>query len=46
MNKFLRRGFLVFFLIGFLLGGCGSSKKKPHGKLKPGKPIPCPLKDC
>jgi hypothetical protein len=27
-----------------LAGGCGSNK--PHKKLKPGKPIPCPHKDC
>jgi len=41
-TKFLLKTMLLALVIMF---GCGSSKK-PHGKLKPGKPLPCPQKDC
>jgi uncharacterized protein YcfL len=30
-------------LVLVLIAGCGSHKNK---RLKPGKPIPCPQKDC
>jgi hypothetical protein len=38
--------FIIFFALIILLeDGCRSHHHK-HKKLKPGKPIPCPLKDC
>jgi hypothetical protein len=39
------RAAVMLFSITILLS-CASSKHKPHKKLKPGKPIPCPQKDC
>ena len=38
----------VFLLLAFLVlaEGCASSHSHKHKKLKPGKPIPCPQKDC
>jgi hypothetical protein len=36
--------FIVLVVLLVLIGGCAAQKK--HKKLKPGKPIPCPLKDC
>lgn len=36
----------LILLIIVVLTSCASHKHKPHKKLKPGKPIPCPLKDC
>lgn len=41
---------LIYFFSAFLVlqaSACThASHKKPHGKLKKGKRIPCPLKDC
>jgi len=43
--SFRMKRLLVFLLISSVLAfGCASNKK--HKRLKPGKPIPCPLKDC
>jgi hypothetical protein len=40
---------LIFGLLG-MVAACskntGGSHKKPHGKLKKGGRIPCPIKDC
>jgi len=41
----------IIFLSGCLVfGGCASSnnglQSSKHKKLQPGKPIPCPAKDC
>lgn len=36
---------LSFALLVFA-DGCSSGKNHKHKKLKPGKPIPCPQKDC
>lgn len=38
------RQLFISALVVILLGGCATSKT-PR-KLKPGKPIPCPQKDC
>jgi hypothetical protein len=35
----------IFLLVVFFMIGCASHHHK-NKKLKPGKPIPCPLKDC
>lgn len=35
---------LALFLV--LAEGCASSRGNTKKKLKPGKPIPCPQKDC
>jgi hypothetical protein len=37
---------LLLILAIAVLASCASQKHKPHKKLKPGKPIPCPMKDC
>ena len=37
--------FVTFVAITMSVGACASHPKK-HKKLKPGKEIPCPLKDC
>jgi len=39
---------MVTFLLAaiILFSSCASNRNKPHKKLKPGKPIPCPQKDC
>jgi hypothetical protein len=37
---------VVFLAAVILLSSCASNRHKPHKKLKPGKPIPCPQKDC
>lgn len=37
---------LLIILAIITLASCASHKHKPNKKLKPGKPIPCPLKDC
>ncbi len=34
----------LILVVVLLAGGCASNK--PNKKLKPGKPIPCPQKDC
>lgn len=36
---------IMFSIAAILATGCASKKKKPR-TLKPGKPIPCPVKDC
>ncbi|MGE0772474.1 MAG: hypothetical protein AB7K37_12230 [Cyclobacteriaceae bacterium] len=41
--KLLRYILLLFLSVSIV--ACASTRK-PHKKLKPGKPIPCPLKDC
>lgn len=45
MMKRVLRYTLMLVLISSLATGCASSKKR-NGKLKPGKAIPCPTKDC
>jgi hypothetical protein len=35
----------IFLAVIILADGCASHHPK-NKKLKPGKPIPCPLKDC
>jgi len=42
------RSLVSLILIAVLLvgEGCASSHHHKNKKLKPGKPIPCPLKDC
>lgn len=44
----LARQYRIVMLAAIILfsGACASNKHKPHKKLKPGKPIPCPMKDC
>jgi predicted component of type VI protein secretion system len=43
MNRqLLTRWLLLLTLV--VLTACASNK--PHKRLKPGKPIPCPQKDC
>lgn len=37
---------VCLFLTVFLSDGCASSHSHKNKKLKPGKPIPCPHKDC
>ncbi|WP_255647313.1 hypothetical protein [Fulvivirga sedimenti] len=41
----MKRQWIIIFLSLILAAGCASSNKRP-GKIKPGKPIPCPQKDC
>ena len=41
----IQRKLLLLLLSVMLVGGCASSKPR-NGKLKQGKPIPCPMKDC
>ena len=36
---------LLFILVVSVLGACASGQSR-QGKLKKGKPIPCPQKDC
>jgi hypothetical protein len=33
-------------LIVLMLASCASHHSHKHKKIKPGKPMPCPLKDC
>ena len=42
--KFRSAIILLFAAVVLIADGCASTHK--HKKLKPGKPIPCPLKDC
>lgn len=37
---------LLFAALLMIGDGCASSRNHKNKKLKPGKPIPCPLKDC
>ena len=36
----------LFALMIFIADGCASTQHHKKKRLKPGKPIPCPLKDC
>ncbi len=47
MTRILNFGVKVLLLATIVMAAsCASNKHKPHKKLKPGKPIPCPMKDC
>ncbi len=37
---------ILLAIIIVIAEGCASTHKHKKKKLKPGKPIPCPLKDC
>jgi len=43
VKRLIRLSILIILVL--LIEACASHPKK-HKKLKPGKPIPCPLKDC
>ncbi len=38
--------FITMLALVLSMEGCASHHSKKHKKLRPGKPIPCPLKDC
>jgi hypothetical protein len=42
----VKRAIVLMMFVGLLLSSCASNNNHKHKKLKPGKPIPCPLKDC
>ena len=42
----MRKQIFWLVMVFALLAGACSTAKKPQKKLKPGKPIPCPQKDC
>jgi len=42
----MKRGKRVFIFAMMLVIAVGCASQKNHKKLKPGKPIPCPQKDC
>lgn len=44
LNRFPLKKIILLFAVTAVLVSCASNK--PHKKLKPGKPIPCPTKDC
>ena len=44
VKKLIRLSLIL--MMAFLISACASHHHKKHKKLKPGKPIPCPLKDC
>lgn len=44
--KFRSAIILLFAAVVLIADGCASTHNHKHKKLKPGKPIPCPLKDC
>jgi hypothetical protein len=47
MKRLGKHGLTLILAIAITLSSsCASNKHKPHKKLKPGKPIPCPMKDC
>lgn len=49
MISIIKSSMRYLLLLVFLAGvsSCASSSKsKKPGKIKPGKPIPCPQKDC
>jgi uncharacterized protein YceK len=45
MNN-VKKAIVLMVVVGLLMSNCASNRTHKHKKLKPGKPIPCPLKDC
>ena len=47
MRTLAIKKFALYLFVLLLLVGCAANKQPKRNKApKPGKPIPCPLKDC